>query len=74
MEIKTVSTLFDDRGKEITEGEMLALTVGKKNLVAKYSGIASKGTLRFTNPITAETFNVRLSSIQSAKRCTFKMD
>ena len=74
MEIRTTSILVDDGGHEISEGTMLALMVGKRNVVARYDKITSKGTIRLVNPITSESFCVRLSSITGCTRCTFKME
>lgn len=74
MKIKTTSILVDDNDNEIVSGTMLALMVGKRNIVARYDKITSKGTIRLVNPITEEPFCVRLSSITGFTRCTFKME
>lgn len=74
MEIKTTSILVDDSGTEIKTGAMLALSIGRRNVVAKFDGISSKGTIRLINPITDEAFSIRVSSITGCSRCTFKME
>lgn len=74
MEIKTTSILVDDSGSEIKEGTMLALMIGKRNVVARFDSITSKGTIKLQNPITDESFCVRVSSITGCTRCTFKME
>lgn len=73
MEIRTTSILVNDNGKEIKEGDVLSMTVGKKSIIGKFVGIKSAGMLAFQNPITGESFNIRLSSIGEAKLCTFSI-
>ena len=73
MEIRTTSILVDGEGNEIKAGETMAMTIGKRSVVATYEKITSKGMVCFANPITGEKFNVRLSSITNSERCSFKL-
>lgn len=73
MKIETTSILVDDAGNEIKDGTVLSFVSGKRSLIGKFSGIKSAGLLTFENPITGESYNIRLSSISKAKRCSFKM-
>lgn len=74
MEIRTTSILVNDKGKEIKNGDVLSMTVGKKSIIGKFTGIKSAGMLSFENQITKESFNIRLSSIGEAKSCTFSIE
>lgn len=73
MRIQTTSILVDDNGNEVETGTTLAMTIGKRSVIATFDSITSKGTVGFINPITSEKFNVRLSSITSSERCSFKL-